>query len=144
MNAKAGQDQTGSLLHVVVVSALDPSCTCIQIDDAKALVEFLLERGADLDYQDITGSTCLHYAAYQNHISMLTLLLRARARTDLEADGNTPLYLAMASGKADAAVSIVTHTHAGEDRPYGVHSLVPTKKGMVLGEGTRLNAASHR
>ncbi len=47
------------------------------------LVERLLERGADVDVQNVDGFTALIYAVGQGHLRVVRRLLRAGARTDL-------------------------------------------------------------
>jgi ankyrin repeat protein len=63
----------------------------------RALVELLLERGADPNRGNDYGWTKLHQAGYANDRKLARLMLDAGARTDLSArgDGGTPLVAAL-------------------------------------------------
>jgi ankyrin repeat protein len=63
----------------------------------RALVELLLERGADPNRGNDYGWTKLHQAGYSNDPALARLMLDAGARTDLSArgDGGTPLVAAL-------------------------------------------------
>jgi ankyrin repeat protein len=69
------------------------------------LVEVLLAVGADVNHQNVHGWTALHQAAYANLPQLAELLLKAGARTDLEArgEGGTPLTVALFWGNKETA-----------------------------------------
>ena len=57
--------------------------------------EKMLTKGAHLDYQDETGMTALHNAAWKNQEQVVVYLLKQQAAVDLENEnGYTPLHWA--------------------------------------------------
>jgi ankyrin repeat protein len=73
-------------------------------EDKRAIVEMLLAFGADIQQRGVNGYTPLHYAAVQNDIRMLELLLARGAdpnvRTDVD-DYTTPLEEAERCGRRE-------------------------------------------
>lgn len=79
------------------------------IDDGQSILEFavlsggsanliqhLIQQGAPVSLQDMTGWTALHAAAQENKPEIATHLLAANARLDLETNnGHTPLDIAI-------------------------------------------------
>lgn len=65
----------------------------------------LLESGVDPNARDYGGSVALHYAAAQDNVTMCGALLRHGANIDeiYPGNGNTPLLVALMSGKTNAA-----------------------------------------
>jgi ankyrin repeat protein len=76
-------------------------------DAARRLVplRLLLSAGADVDQANDRGWTPLHQAGYRNDPAMVTLLLAAGARVDVEAHGagGTPLVAALFWGHREAS-----------------------------------------
>jgi ankyrin repeat protein len=70
-----------------------------------ALVDLLLERGADPTRANAHGWTPLHSAGYGNHPGMARTLLAAGARPDVfgRGDGGTPLIVALFWGNREVA-----------------------------------------
>ena len=63
------------------------------------LVEFLLERGSNVNAQTTTGDTALTYACENGHTSVVDILLRAGAHLEHESEGGrTPLMKASRAG----------------------------------------------
>lgn len=74
-------------------------------DDRLAVIELLLQRGADPDLRGINGYTAAHLAALRNDVPTLQLLVRYGADFDLRTviDGDTtPLEEAQYFGRLDA------------------------------------------
>jgi ankyrin repeat protein len=71
----------------------------------EALVDLLLERGADPTRGNAHGWTPLHSAGYGNHPRMARTLLAAGARPDVfgRGDGGTPLIVALFWGNREVA-----------------------------------------
>lgn len=66
------------------------------IERHRAMVEFLVSRGAKLDALDLVGRTALNYAASALYLDMAELLLKLGAKVDVAGmDGATPLMLAI-------------------------------------------------
>lgn len=66
------------------------------------LLKWLIDNGADINFQDTNGFSALHYAAKGSHtLVQVEELLSYGARPQLEAkDGSTPIALAEARGKS--------------------------------------------
>ncbi len=70
-------------------------------EDARDAVEFLLDRGADVNALDVSGRAPIHIAAAESVRSVVEFLLDRGADANCrDASGNTPLhYLALREGK---------------------------------------------
>ena len=89
------------LLVVVAVSAAPPEAPLIEAAKAGdgAVLERLLDGGADPDVRLPDGTTALHWAAYRDDLETADLLLRAGAPVDAaNRYGVTPLALAAERG----------------------------------------------
>ena len=66
------------------------------------LLKWLIDHGAEINFQDPDGYSALHYAARGSHtLAQVEELLAYGARPQLKAkDGNTPITLAEAKGKS--------------------------------------------
>lgn len=66
------------------------------------LLDWLIAKGAKINFQDAAGYTALHYAIKGNHtLTQIEQLLRQGAGPQIKAkDGTTPLSLARKSGKS--------------------------------------------
>ena len=69
------------------------------------LLKWLIDNGANINFQDVYGYSALHYAAKGTHtLVQVEELLTYGARPELEAkDGSTPIALAEAKGKSRLA-----------------------------------------
>ncbi|KAK9819259.1 hypothetical protein WJX81_005990 [Elliptochloris bilobata] len=73
-----------------------------------AIVERLLEAGADADAQAQNGATALHHAASCGHVAIAEKLLAAGADADVQnSSGNTALHLAAAKGHVEVLDALV-------------------------------------
>jgi len=64
--------------------------------DKKAVVAYLLSKGADLEGKDNLGQTPLHWAAMYGHKQIIEMLISAGADVNAEDyNGETPLYEAL-------------------------------------------------
>ncbi|MFP6581836.1 MAG: ankyrin repeat domain-containing protein [Candidatus Hydrogenedentota bacterium] len=70
------------------------------------LVKILLERGAQVNAQNVHGKTALHYAASKGHIPIIHLLLHHNADKTLLFEAKTPHALAIECGKTEAASAL--------------------------------------
>jgi len=86
----------------------------INRDTGMALVEALLDAGADVNCANNRGSTPLHQAAYSNQCDIAEALIRKVADLDAEAHGSggTPLIMALFWGHRDAADLLSRHSIA--------------------------------
>ncbi|XP_059176236.1 ankyrin-3-like [Physella acuta] len=70
----------------------------------KALIESMLQHGANVSLADIEGNTCLHEAARYCSKEILELLLHYKAEVNQQnVNGETPLMIACVSGNVEAA-----------------------------------------
>ena len=59
-----------------------------------SIVEFLINKGVDINQQDSDGQTGLHYACSVGHESVIKLFLKHKIKTDLtDNDGQTAIDL---------------------------------------------------
>ncbi|XP_059176234.1 serine/threonine-protein phosphatase 6 regulatory ankyrin repeat subunit B-like [Physella acuta] len=70
----------------------------------KALIESMLQHGANVSLADVEGNTCLHEAARYCSKEILELLLHYKAEVNQQnVNGETPLMIACVSGNVEAA-----------------------------------------
>ena len=59
------------------------------------VVRCLLDKGANVNKQDLLGMTALHWASYNNHTDVMRMLLQHGARIGIrDYEGDTPIELA--------------------------------------------------
>jgi len=76
------------------------------------MIRLLLEKGADVNAQNLKGNTALHIATRQGKTDMTHLLITSGAKVNLaNKDGETPLYHAALSGQAEA-IRLLLDQHA--------------------------------
>jgi ankyrin repeat protein len=85
-------------------ATMDPSALFYATSSGnKAMVEFLLDHGADVNAQDTTGGTALHSAADKGYLSVAEVLIRHQAnleaRNSQQNNACTPLQRAVAHGR---------------------------------------------
>lgn len=67
-----------------------------QIDNARDLIDLLLEKGANINTKDTNGYTPLHFAVFsQKVINVKELLQKGASTRSGNIDGNTPLHVAI-------------------------------------------------
>ena len=70
------------------------------------MLDYLVKKGADINYRDVLGMTPLHYAVLGACVDCTAYLVRKGARLDIgNRDANTPLALAL-NTPAPTALSI--------------------------------------
>mmetsp|Transcript_2739 Transcript_2739/g.7662 ORF Transcript_2739/g.7662 Transcript_2739/m.7662 type:complete len:431 (-) Transcript_2739:43-1335(-) len=73
-----------------------------------AMVEFLVENGAQVDMKDGDGETPLFVAAFSGHVSVVSYLLERGANVHLTANsGMTPLYAAIIDSRHSVACELL-------------------------------------
>lgn len=81
-----------------------------------AMVRFLIERGADLNTTTKSGWTACHFAAYDGNVEIMGILIEAGADWRVEnADGKSPLEVALASGRPDILDLAARHNLAAKE-----------------------------
>ena len=73
----------------------------------EAIVELLLQYGADIKEPNKDGSTLLHHAALQNYPGMARLLIARGLSVDSDWSGSTPLHLAASMGNLQVAKELL-------------------------------------
>ncbi|XP_068631741.1 ankyrin repeat domain-containing protein 27-like [Battus philenor] len=82
-----------------------------------AIVEILLEMGADVNATDLNESIPLHYAASRGHQNALLLLLHSGANINhANVDKNTPLHLAVNNGHMNCVKALIYFAEHGRKR----------------------------
>lgn len=85
------------------------------VTDDSAMVELLLERGADPNMQAVNGMTALMAAAFNERERIMPLLLAAGAKTDIrDAKGRTALMVAAKKGTTNP-VTILLQARASTE-----------------------------
>jgi len=70
-----------------------------------ALLQWLIDHGANIDHQDRNGYCALHYVAQEKLPRIAEMLLNSGASTELrDAYGNTPLWTAAFNARGDLSV----------------------------------------
>lgn len=86
-------------------------------DDKREAVAALLEAGADVNHQDVSGRTFLHSAVFGKHVNILRMLLAAGADpTITDIKGQTPFDVARAQNPALAKVLEQAIEQAAKER----------------------------
>jgi len=77
--------------------------------ERESVVRYLLQKGANVNYDGFGEGTALMLAAYAGEINLLTLYLEFGARVDcaLPRGGETALHMAAVKGKTDAMKLLV-------------------------------------
>ncbi|MCL2601900.1 MAG: ankyrin repeat domain-containing protein, partial [Treponema sp.] len=71
-------------------------------------LDFILERGADVNIQNTSGATALHEAARSGNLYAMETLLRQRANVNVQdANGNSVMHVAVPPEKHFAAISLL-------------------------------------
>ncbi|WP_282043073.1 ankyrin repeat domain-containing protein [Winogradskyella flava] len=71
----------------------------------EAVLNYFIEKGADIDFQDKNGYCALHFAAQNNEIEIMRVLLNKGANPNLrDSYGNTPIWTAIMNTKDDFSI----------------------------------------
>lgn len=92
--AKRQESFVGMLVEIgkVDVNSADSiGITALHLADGKAVIDMLVDAGADLHARDVEGKTPLHYS--QTNISLCALLNRGADINATDTKGQTPLHL---------------------------------------------------
>eukprot|EP00747_Dinoflagellata_sp_TGD_P168410 gnl/TRDRNA2_/TRDRNA2_194720_c0_seq1.p1 gnl/TRDRNA2_/TRDRNA2_194720_c0~~gnl/TRDRNA2_/TRDRNA2_194720_c0_seq1.p1 ORF type:complete len:244 (-),score=57.34 gnl/TRDRNA2_/TRDRNA2_194720_c0_seq1:150-812(-) len=74
----------------------------------EAIVKFLFEKGADINFADYFGRTPLHEAAYYGHLSLVEWFVEKGSPIDsVDHAGQTPLYRAVEGGRDDVVEFLI-------------------------------------
>jgi cytohesin len=97
------------------------------IGEPRPLVQFLLDKGADINSRGLNGGTALHDCATANLIEMALYLLTRGADVDAkDNDGKTPKDAAVQAGKVDRVDMINLLVRHGADGGKG--TLIPRNR----------------
>ncbi|KAF0719126.1 Aste57867_1264 [Aphanomyces stellatus] len=125
-------DPTDSLVHATTTPSRYTPLHAAALLNCVDVAAVLLRHGADVDAQDIAGTTPLMIAASLGHRSFVRVLLEANANLNASAlDGSTALHVAAYHGQLDIVDDLID---AGADvtvtRPDGVDlQLIAVREG---------------
>ena len=81
---------------------------CDSDEDVKNVVEFLLNKGAEVNARNDDGATALHWACYKGYLESARLLLDHGAALEAkDEDNETPLHWASCNNKLDVVKELV-------------------------------------
>jgi len=76
----------------------------------KAVIQTLIQNGANIDDRNNKGKTALHDQAMNGRLGVMEMLLGFEADINAECDkGNTPLHYAAHCGEAEAVEFLIAH-----------------------------------
>ena len=100
MEAKSNNGST-PLIHAACSN-------CNSDEDVKKVVEFLLDKGAEVNARNDNGATALHWACYKGYLETARLLLDHGAVLEAkDEDNDTPLHWACCNNKLDVVKELV-------------------------------------
>jgi len=100
--AKSKDEDGGTLLHETISRVVSPR-------ERITIMEMLIERGADVNAQDRTGSTPLHYAWRHDSYAAVKLLIDNGAKVDIKNnEGDTPLNRIAGRTSADTVILLLS------------------------------------
>jgi ankyrin repeat protein len=91
--------------------------------------KILIEMGIDLNYQDSSGYSALHFAAQENNLEIITILIKNNIKIDLvDNNGNSALWRAAFNCKKIDREIIMELIKAGADiHKINNHGIAPEK-----------------
>ena len=113
------------LLGLACASASEsppPILRAVQENDFGRTQE-LLAGGADVNTQNLDGSSPLHYAAYEGSPALVRLLIEQGADVNANGNGVTPLHYAALKGRVEVVRVLLDHA-VGVD-PRSLHGNTP-------------------
>ena len=100
-----------------------------------ALVDRLLDEGADVDAQDSGGFTPLHFAAEYSSVEAARRLLDRGAKVDVtNMHGNTPLFSAVFNSKGQGELIKLLLEHGADPEKENKHGQSPRGLANLIGD----------
>jgi len=128
------------LINEYGVNCYDPDKRTLLIKAASKgnleVLEYLLEKGADVNFQDKGGYSSLHFAAQNRHENIARVLLENGADINIKDEyGNPPVWIAIFNAKGDFSLIKLLVKKGAEITSKNSHGKSPKEMGeIMLGE----------
>ncbi|MCI2230451.1 ankyrin repeat domain-containing protein [Polaribacter sp. MSW13] len=71
----------------------------------ESILNYIIEKGADIDFQDKNGFSALHFASQNNEIGIIEILLNKGANPNVrDFHGNPPIWTAIMNAREDFSI----------------------------------------
>lgn len=134
--------EDGANINKIEVSGMsesNPIWIAIKTHRDKRIIEYLINRGADVNYRDEKGQLLLSFYAYNIEVDFCELLIKRGAKVNEEYEGDTALEYALGYRGGDKSTEenvdyLVTMflEHGAKIRPVTLKAALDTTKGSFM------------
>ena len=97
------------------------------------ITKFALEMGANVDFQDSTGYTSLHYCALNKYSDLTDLLLEHGADVNItDEHGNPPIWTAIFNSKSNFTIVHKLYKAGADIETKNIHDKSPREMGETI------------
>lgn len=97
------------------------------------IAKFAIENGADINFQDKSGYTSLHFCALYKYIELTDLLLEKGADLNIRDEhGNPPIWTAIFNSKGDFTIVQKLFKAGADIETKNVHDKSPREMGETI------------
>lgn len=98
-----------------------------------ALIKWLVQNGADVNFQDRNGFSGLHFCGQEQKADAAKILIGYGANPNIkDAHGNSPLWTALFNAKGNFETVMVLRTHGADPTPKNLHGRSPNDMAMTI------------